>query len=125
KPAGVEYKYVNLILNREQRYADLTVRAPEADLPTTLEQIHELGDSYWPLRAYRELDDALLHLRVNEPEIGLVCLRTEGSIDRVLSLDATLVANRDHRLIREIILQMARVLRRLDLTAKSFFAIVE
>jgi benzoyl-CoA-dihydrodiol lyase len=62
---------------------------------------------------------------VNEPEIGLVCLRTEGDIDNVLALDQTLAANRDHWLVREIILQMARVLRRLDLTAKSFFAIVE
>src|SRR5688500_17782478 len=125
KPAGVEYKYVTLILNREQRYADLTVRGPESDLPTTTPEIHNLGDSYWPLQAYRELDDALLHLRVNEPEIGLVCLRTEGSIDSVLDVDRVLTANRDHWLVREIILHMARVLRRLDLTAKSFFSIVE
>jgi benzoyl-CoA-dihydrodiol lyase len=127
KPAGVEYKYVNLILNREQRYADLTVQGPrpEADLPTTPEEIQKLGDSYWPLRAFRELDDALLHLRVNEPEIGLVCMRTQGSSDDVLAVDRTLAANKDHWLVREILLYMARVLRRLDLTAKSFFAIVE
>jgi len=125
KPAGLEYKYVNLVLNREQRYADLTVRGPEADLPTTPEEIERLGDAYWPLQAYRELDHALLHLRVNEPEIGLVCIRTEGNIDDVLAVDKTLVANKSHWLVREIILYMARVLRRLDLTAKSFFAIVE
>ena len=58
--------------------------------------------AYWPLQAYRELDDALLHLRVNEPEIGLVCLRTEGDVDNVLAVDQTLAANRDHWLIREI-----------------------
>ncbi len=120
-----EYKYVGLKLHREKRYADLTVRGSEADLPTTPDGIQDLGDNYWPLRAFRELDDALLHLRVNEPGIGLVCLRTEGEIDNVLSVDATLACNRDHWLIREIILQMARVLRRLDLTAKSFFAIIE
>lgn len=125
KPAGVQYKYVNVILNREQRYADLTVLGPGGDLPTTPEEIHKLGDSYWPLQAYRELDDALLHLRVNEPEIGLVCIRTEGNIDDVLAVDKTLDANKDHWLVREIRLYMARVLRRLDLTAKSFFAIVE
>ncbi|HVS81920.1 MAG TPA: 2,3-epoxybenzoyl-CoA dihydrolase [Pyrinomonadaceae bacterium] len=122
---GREYEYVSLTLSREKRYADLTVRGPDAGLPSTPEEIQKLGDAYWPLRAYRELDDALLHLRVNEPEIGLVCLRTEGSIDKVLSVDKTLAANRDHWLIREIILNMARVLRRLDLTAKSFFAIIE
>ncbi|HVF22395.1 MAG TPA: 2,3-epoxybenzoyl-CoA dihydrolase [Pyrinomonadaceae bacterium] len=119
------YRYIRVQLNREQRYADLTVLGPKGPQPTTVEQIHELGDAYWPLQAYRELDDALLHLRVNEPEIGLVCLRTEGSIESVLSVDQFLVANRDHWLVREIILHMARVLRRLDLTAKSFFAIVE
>jgi benzoyl-CoA-dihydrodiol lyase len=119
------YKYVSLKLNREKRYVDLTVHGPEAGLPTTLEEIEKLGDAYWPLAAYRQLDDALLHLRVNEPEIGLVCLRTEGSIDNILAIDKTLAANREHWLIREIILHMARVLRRLDLTAKSFFAIIE
>src|SRR5713226_7401828 len=120
-----DYKYISLRMNREKRYADLTVREPESKLPTTPDEIQKLGDSYWPLCAFRELDDVLLHLRVNEPEIGLVCLRTEGSIDNVLSVDKTLAAHREHWLIREIILNMARVLRRLDLTAKSFFAIIE
>jgi benzoyl-CoA-dihydrodiol lyase len=123
--AGREYKYVSLKYNREGRYADLTVRGPEADLPATPAGIHALGDRYWPLRAYRELDDALLHLRVNELEIGLVCLRTEGDIDAVLAVDRALVSNRDNWLVREITLHMARVLRRLDMTAKSFFAIAE
>ena len=119
------YRYIRLQLNREQRYADLTVLGPEGTQPATVAEIEELGDAYWPLQAYRELDDALLHLRVNEPEIGLVCLRTEGSIESVLAVDKVLATNRDHWLVREIILHMARVLRRLDLTAKSFFAIVE
>jgi benzoyl-CoA-dihydrodiol lyase len=120
-----EYKYVSVKLHRNRRFADLTVRGPEADLPSTREAIEKLGDGYWPLRAYRELDDVLLHLRVNEPDIGLVCLRTAGDIENVLAVDKALAANREHWLIREIILHMARVLRRLDLTAKSFFAIIE
>jgi benzoyl-CoA-dihydrodiol lyase len=119
------YKYVKLKLNRDERYADLTVLAPEGPQPTTADQIQELGAAYWPLQAYRELDDALLHLRVNEPLIGLVCVRTEGDAENVRAIDRTLAANHDHWLVREIILHMARVLRRLDLTAKSFFAIVE
>ena len=118
------YKYVKLKLNREQRYADLTVYGPEGPQPGTAEEIQELGAAYWPLQAYRELDDALLHLRVNEPLIGLVCLRTQGDVEALLKLDETL-AKMDHWLTREILRHMARVLRRLDLTAKSFFAIVE
>jgi benzoyl-CoA-dihydrodiol lyase len=123
--SGREYRHVSLKVNREGRHAELTVRGPEANQPTDAEEIRKLGDSYWPLRAYRELDDALLHLRMNEPEVGLVLLRAEGDIDSALALDKTLVANRDHWLVREIILHMARVLRRLDLTAKSFFALAE
>jgi benzoyl-CoA-dihydrodiol lyase len=120
-----DYEYISLRLNREKRYADMTVRGPQADLPTTLEEIHKLGDAYWPLQAYRELDDVLLHLRVNEPETGLVCIRTEGNIDDVRAVDKTLAVHRDHWLMRETLLHMARVLRRLDLTSKSFFALIE
>ena len=120
-----DYKYVSLTFHRGKRYVDLIVRAPESNLPTTADAIQKQGDAYWPLRAYRELDDALLHLRVNEPEIGLVCIRSEGSIENVLAVDKALAANRDHWLIRETILNMSRVLRRLDLTAKSFFALIE
>jgi benzoyl-CoA-dihydrodiol lyase len=122
---GREYKYVSVKLNREGRYADLTIRGPETGTPQTLEEIEKLGDAYWPLRAYRELDNALLHLRVNELETGLVCLHTSGNIQNVLAIDETLNAHRDHWLVHEIILHMARVLRRLDLTAKSFFALIE
>jgi benzoyl-CoA-dihydrodiol lyase len=119
-----DYKYVSVKLHREKRYAELTMRGPEAGLPTTPDEMQQLGDSYWPLQAYRELDDVLLHLRVNEPEIGLVCLRTQGEIESVLAVDRALSANRNQWLVREILLHMARVLRRLDLTAKSFFSII-
>jgi benzoyl-CoA-dihydrodiol lyase len=120
-----DYKYISFEVHRDKRFADLIVRGPEEALPTKVEEIEQLGDRYWPLQTYRELDDLLLHLRVNEPEIGLVCLRSEGKIENVLAVDKTLLANRDHWLVREIILLMARVLRRLDLTARSFFALIE
>jgi benzoyl-CoA-dihydrodiol lyase len=123
--AGREYKYVSLKLNREGRHAELTVRGPEGNQPTDVAGIQKLGDAYWPLRAYRELDDALLHLRMNEPEVGLVLLRAAGEIEDVLAVDRVLFENREHWLVRETILHMARVLRRLDLTAKSFFALAE
>jgi len=119
------YKYVRIQLHREKRYADLTIVGPGADLPNSAKEIEQLGDAYWPLQTYRELDDALLHLRVNEPEIGLVCLHTEGDVNNVLAVDRTLTTLKDHWLSREIVLFMARALRRLDLTAKSFFALIE
>jgi benzoyl-CoA-dihydrodiol lyase len=122
---GREYKYVSVKLNREGRYADLTIRGPEKGTPKSIEEIEKLGDAYWPLQAYRELDDALLNLRVNELETGLICLRTEGDIEDVLAVDETLAQYKEHWLVREIILHMARVLKRLDLTAKSFFAVIE
>ena len=124
-PDSRDYKYVKLAFERDRRSVNLTVQGPTEDLPTTTEALEHLGDSYWPLQAYRELDDALLHLRVNEPEIGVVCLRTRGDIEKVLQVDQTLTEHRNHWLVREILLHMARTLRRLDLTAKSFFAVIE
>jgi len=121
----LEYRFVTLRLNRARRYADLTLRVPDERVADDLVEIEKLGDAYWPLQAYRELDAALLHLRVNEPETGLVCLKTNGEIENVLRIDRVLSKFRDHWLIREIILHMARTLRRVDLTAKSFFAIIE
>ncbi len=67
-----DYRYVKLRLDRELRCAHLTVRGPEANLPEDTDAIHAMGEAYWPLAAYRELDSVLLHLRANEPEIGLV-----------------------------------------------------
>jgi benzoyl-CoA-dihydrodiol lyase len=122
---GREYQYVSVKLNKDKRYADLTVRAPQGTQPETPEEIHAAGDSYWPLQAYRELDDALLNLRVNHLDIGLVCVRTEGDIDAVLAVDAVLDEHQKDWLVNEIRLFMARTLRRLDMTAKSFFALIE
>ena len=102
-----DYKYVSLKLHRDKRYVDLIVRAPEGDLPTSADEIQKLGEDYWPLRAYRELDNALLHLRVNEAEIGLVCIRTEGNIENVLAVDKALAANLDNWLVREIVLYIS------------------
>ena len=54
------------------------------------EGIAALGCDYWPLAAFRELDDALCHLRFNEETVGLVLLRTEGDAEAVAKLDETL-----------------------------------
>src|SRR5208337_4246204 len=85
---GYHYKYVDVTFDRTARTATLTVRAPERDQPRTLEAIHSAGDQWWPLAMVRELDDAILMLRVNEPELGLLLLKSAGSIDAVLASDA-------------------------------------
>lgn len=119
------YQYVKVVLHRDGRYADLTMHGPDGETPASAEDFVTAGDQSWALKAFRELDNALLHLRANEPEIGLVCLRTEGDSAKVLAMDEALFNLREHWLVREILLFQARVLRRLDLTAKSFFALVE
>ena len=122
---AITYSTVALRVNREKRTADLTVQAPTGPQPTTSEAIQAAGDRFWPLRAFRELDDALLRLRVNEPEIGTVVLRAEGDLDAVLAVDRTLAEHQSEWLVREIILMMKRTLKRLDLTARTFFACIE
>src|SRR5690606_34783313 len=77
------------------------------------------------LRAFRELDDALLQLRVNHLDIGVVVVRAEGELDAVLEVDRALSANREHWLANEILRLQARVLRRFDLTSRSFFALID
>ena len=129
---AITYSSVTLEIDRARRVATLTVAAPspstgsgQAVMPSTPEAIAAAGDQYWPLRAFRELDDALLHLRVNEPLIGTVVLKTVGDASAVLTVDETLLAHKDHWLVREIIHFMKRTLKRLDLTSRSFFALIE
>ncbi|HEX6853164.1 MAG TPA: 2,3-epoxybenzoyl-CoA dihydrolase [Candidatus Polarisedimenticolaceae bacterium] len=122
---AIVWTHVRLDLDRERRVATLTLQGPPADLPADAAAIRALGASWWPMQAFRELDEALLHLRHNEDEIGLVLLRTQGSAEAVLALDATLDALRGDWFVNEVRLLIARVLRRVDLTAKSFFAMIE
>src|SRR6185436_12676182 len=106
------------------RTATLTVRAPEKAL-TKLEDIRAAGASWWALECFRELDLALLHLRFNAPTIGLVLVRTEGDAAAVIDTDGALAEHEGDWFVSEVRHQIRRVLKRMDLTAKSFFAIVE
>jgi benzoyl-CoA-dihydrodiol lyase len=121
----ITYSAVALSLNRGKRTAELTVHAPSGPQPSTPDEIVKAGDQFWPLRAFRELDDVLLRLRVNEPEIGTVVMRTEGDSAAVLAIDETLVRHQSHWLVREIVQFMKRTLKRLDLTSRTFFALIE
>ena len=122
---GAEYKYVTLELDRTARTATLTVRAPSASEPASPEELAKAGAGAWAVRAFRELDDALLDLRFNQPEIGVVALKTTGDAEAVLAVDRMLAAHNEDGLVREVTLHMKRVLKRLDMSAKSFFALME
>ncbi len=119
------YGHVELALDRDARVATLLVKAPAEPGPADAGAIRELGASWWPLATFRELDDALCHLRINEPGIGLILVKTSGDVNHVLAIDRILDEQGDDWFVNEVRLQIARTLRRLDLTAKSIFALVE
>jgi len=123
--SDLSYRFVNVRIDRAKRLAELTVTAPDAPQPTAPDAIVAAGDEFWPLRAFRELDDSLLRLRLNEPEIGTVVVRAIGDADAVLAVDRTLDAHRNHWAVREIVQFIKRTLKRMDLTSRSFFAHIE
>src|SRR5439155_18409498 len=88
--AGTPYRHATLELDSSARCARLTVAAPASDEPTSPSEMRARGGDLWALAAFRELDDALLDLRFNHPEIGLLLLQTRGEVDRVLAADQAL-----------------------------------
>jgi benzoyl-CoA-dihydrodiol lyase len=121
---GARYKYVELAIDRARRTATITMRGPDQDV-AGVDAIVAAGSNWWPLRAFRELDDALLRLRFNHEDIGLLLLKTRGDRELMLKCDAEIEARRSHWFVHETLLNMARVLRRLDMTARSMFAILD
>ncbi len=121
---GIAYEHVGIALDRPARRVSLTIAGP-ARLPADLAGIVAEGALFWPLAVARELDDALLHLRFNEPGLGQLVLKTAGDPGAVLAADALLEANGGHWLVREIRLLLRRVLKRLDLTSRSLIALIE
>jgi benzoyl-CoA-dihydrodiol lyase len=121
----IKYKYVTGVIDRAKRLCELTISAPDSAQPATAEEFQAAGDQSWAVRAFRELDDTLLRLRLNEPEIGTIVVRAVGDPAAVLAVDASLDANKSHWLVREIISLIRRTLKRVDLTSRSFFALIE
>jgi len=124
---GRRYRHVDLSWDAATRTAQVVVRGPGAADVAVVQAgaaaIHAAGDQLWALRAFRELDDALLQVRFNHLDIGLVVLRTAGDPAHVLAHDAALWATREHWFTNEVLRHMARTLRRLDLTSRSFYAL--
>ena len=119
------YDHVSVDIDRQAGTATLTVQGPKSDPPSEVAAMHAAGAGFWPLAVARELDQVILHLRHNEPQIGLWVLRAVGDADRVAAADAALLAHRDDWLVREILLYLKRTLQRLDVTSRSLFALAE
>jgi benzoyl-CoA-dihydrodiol lyase len=119
------YRHVTCALDRAGGVAEITVAAPEAPPAGDLASLHGLGCAFWPLALARELDDLILHLRTNEPEIGLWLFRTTGRADVVEAYDRLLGDHQANWLVREIRLYLKRTLKRLDVSSRSIFALIE
>ncbi len=122
---GYHYRNVEVAFDREARNATLTVRAPQGAQPEEIDDVVALGDAWWPLAAARELDDALLMLRTNELELGLLVLKTEGDPEQVLAADRLMLEQREHWLVRETLGLLRRTFARLDVSARSLYAVAD
>lgn len=122
---GVSYSTVEVALVREESRATITIKGPDADAPADMHAFTANGAENWMLRCARELDDAILHLRNNEKELGLIEFQTQGDPEAVLAHEALLLGNRDHWLANEVLEYWKRVLKRIDMTSRSLVALVE
>ena len=123
--SGVEYSTVSVEVDREGRTATVTIKTNDAAMPTDADAALAQGSDFWALRMTRELDDAILHLRANELEEGVMIFKTAGDLDAVLAADAFLQANAGHWFIRETIAYFKRVMKRVDMTSRTLVTLVE
>jgi benzoyl-CoA-dihydrodiol lyase len=121
----LSYRYVTADIDRQRRVVSLTVHAPQAPQPQTLEGILDAGANWWPLQMARELDDAILNLRTGEAEIGTWLLYTRGHPRSVLACDEAMEAHQDHWFVRETIGMLRRVFARLDVSSRTLFALID
>ncbi len=123
--ARIVYDHVTVELDRAGSTATIVIRAPAAAPPATAAEIHAAGTAFWPLALARELDDAIMELRLNEQEIGTWVFRTAGDPATVAAADRALLDNADDWLVRETTLYLKRVLKRIDVSSRSLIALIE
>jgi benzoyl-CoA-dihydrodiol lyase len=121
----IRYGHVTCVIDRGRGLAEITVQGPAGPPPADVAGVHSRSVAFWPLALARELDDLILHLRTNEEQIGLWVLRTEGSADLVEAHDRLLSDHPNDWLLREIRLYLKRVLKRIDVSSRSIFALIE
>ena len=122
---GVQYPNVGVVIDRSKRNVTITVRAPKTAQPSDIAGIEAAGTAWWPLAMQRELDDAILHLRTNESDIGTWILKTEGDAAAVLACDAALQQHAGHWFVREVTGALRRTLARLDVSSRTLIALIE
>ena len=122
---ALRYANVTVEIDRSKRTATWTVKAPTGAQPTDIAGIEAAGAAWYPLAMARELEDAILSMRTNELDIGTWLIKTEGDGAAVLAMDATLLAHKDHWLVRETIGLLRRTFSRLDVSSRSLFALIE
>jgi benzoyl-CoA-dihydrodiol lyase len=123
--SGVRYGFVSVDIDRPARMATISIKAPETSAPADIDGMIAQGAAFWPLQVARELDDAILHLRVNELEIALLVFKSHGDGAQVLSYDAFLETNKAHWLVNEIRQFWKRVFKRIDVTSRTLVTLVE
>ena len=124
-PDGLRYGHVSVDIDRAGRAATITVRAPAEAPPEGIDAIVSQGAAFWPLAMARQLDDAILHLRTNELDIGTWVLKTEGDAQQVLLAGRVLKEHAGHWFVRETIGMLRRTFARLDVSSRTLFALVE
>jgi benzoyl-CoA-dihydrodiol lyase len=122
---AIEYDSLAIEFDRAGRLATLTLRGPDIAPPATADAMVALGAAFWPLKLARELDDAILHIRLNELDVAAIVFKSSGDLAAVLAYDKFLDANKDHWLAREIRHLWKRVLERVDLTSRSLVTLIE
>jgi len=122
---ALRYRHVTVEMDRSARCATFIIKAPGDDLPGDIAAIEAAAANWYPLVLARELDDAILSMRTNELELGTWIIRTTGDAARVLQMDASLLAHQDHWLVCETIGLLRRVFSRLDVSARSLFALID
>ena len=122
---GLHYDFVDVEINRAQRIATISIKAPEAAPPADVDGMIGQGPDFWSLQVARELDDAILHLRINELEIAMLVFKSHGDGAMVAAYDDFLDKNKDHWLVNEIRHYWKRVLKRIDVTSRTLVTLVE
>ena len=122
---AVIYSTVEVTLDRAGRRCTILIKGPTDAAPADMAALESMGDQSWMLRCARELDDAILHLRLNEMELGLMEFQTQGDPELVIAHEALMLNNPDHWLSNEVLKYWKRVLKRVDMTSRSLVATVE